>query len=109
MAVLDKRIYFTICSANYLAYARTLEASLRACGTAAKFVLILADERGDRFSAEDLGFEVVEARDLKIPTFYDMAMRYTVMELNTAVKPFAFSYFLQERGAEDVVVRKKPA
>lgn len=91
--------YFTICSANYLAYARTLYKSLNAVHPNASFTLFLADDIDERFSVEALGFDVVEMSRLDCPNLYDMAARYTVMELNTAIKPFCFQYLFTHRKA----------
>ncbi len=98
-----KPLYFTICSANYLAYALTLGRSLTAADPDARFVIFLADEG---LSAEDrarIGFEVVEARELPIPTFADMALRYSIMEFNTAIKAAALQYAFDTLGAEAAV------
>ncbi|RVT96994.1 glycosyltransferase [Rhodovarius crocodyli] len=95
--------YCTICSSNYLAYARTLHASLRAAGEDAPFFLFLADEVSGRFDASLLGFPCIETRDLPIPNHFDMAMRYSVMEMNTAVKPFALDWLMEEQGFDAVV------
>lgn len=97
--------YFTICSANYAAYARTLHASL-ACAdpeAARDFHLFLADEITEALDAPGLGFPVIEARLLGIPTFWDMAFRYTIMEFNTAIKPDCFRYLFNELGYDAAV------
>ena len=93
-----KNAYFTICSSNYLAYARTLYASLREADpdSSFDFVLFLADEIEDPDTFPDLPFRVVEARDLDIPTFWDMALRYSIMEFNTAIKPSCFRFLLEK-------------
>ena len=93
-------VYFSICSRNYLAYARTLFRSLAAAEPDARRVLFLADEGGGALG--DQPFEVVEARRVAIPDFEDMAFRYTVMEFNTAIKPFCIKHLWAE-GAERVV------
>ncbi|WP_160122038.1 glycosyltransferase [Rhodovarius lipocyclicus] len=95
--------YCTICSANYLAYARALHASLRAAGEEAPFFLFLADEVSGRFDPGLLGFPCIETRSLPIPNHFDMAMRYSVMEMNTAVKPFALEWLMAEQGFDAVV------
>ncbi|MEM5518901.1 glycosyltransferase family 4 protein [Henriciella sp. AS95] len=91
--------YFTICSANYLAYAKTLHASLQAADPAAakNFFIVLVDERLDPEIENALPCKVVYAEDLGIEAFWDMAFRYSVMELNTAVKPAAILHFM-DRG-----------
>ncbi|MEO1310731.1 MAG: glycosyltransferase [Pseudomonadota bacterium] len=93
--------YFSICSRNYLAYARTLFRSLAAAEPNARRVLFLADAP-DGIDAAAEPFEVVAARDVAIPDFEDMAFRYTVMEFNTAIKPFCIKHLWAE-GAERVV------
>ena len=97
--------YFTICSSNYLAYAQTLYASLLAADpeAAENFVLFLADEPASPDALPDLPFRVVLSRDLGIPTFWDMALRYSIMEFNTAIKPSCFQYLFDRDGYESVI------
>lgn len=100
---MPNNIYFSICSNNYLAYARTLFSSLRRADPTARFVLFLADEINDRFDAAALGFEIIEARNIGIDCFADMAFRYDVMEFNTAIKPFCIRYLFDQRGADAAI------
>lgn len=100
-------VYFSICSANYLPLARTLHASLTKHEPGAAFVLFLADEVPAALSAEALPFEVVEARQLGIENFADMAFRYDIMEFNTAIKPFCFLH-LMDRSPNARVVYLDP-
>lgn len=95
--------YFTICSANYLAYAKTLHASLKASDpkAAKNFRIVLVDGRLDSADEAALPCPVIYAEDLGIPEFWDMAFRYSVMELNTAVKPAAILH-LMDQGFERV-------
>lgn len=90
--------WFTICSANYLAYAKTLFASLsQADPEAGKyFFLVLVDEALPQDIADSLDFPVILAKDLGIPEFWDMAFRYSVMEFNTAVKPAAILHLMDK-------------
>ncbi|RIJ17148.1 glycosyltransferase family 1 protein [Henriciella mobilis] len=98
-----KHAWFTICSANYLAYAKTLFASLNTADPRAGkcFFLVLVDDQLPDDVAASLEFPVILASDLGIPEFWDMAFRYSVMELNTAVKPAAILH-LMERGFDRV-------
>lgn len=91
----DRPIVFSICSANYMPLARTLHRSLMDADPEVRFVLFLADEIPAELEEGDLPFEVVEARALGIPDFPDMAFRYTIMELNTAIKPFCFQWLFE--------------
>lgn len=97
--------YFTICSSNYLAYARTLYSSLLATDpeAAENFVLFLADEPESPAAIPELPFRVVLSRDLDIPTFWDMALRYSIMEFNTAIKPSCFQYLFAQDGYDSAV------
>ncbi|MEM6912384.1 MAG: glycosyltransferase [Pseudomonadota bacterium] len=96
-------VHFTIASANYLPYVRTLYNSLMEADPDAVFFLFLADELDDQSLVEALPFAVVEARDVGIPCFFDMAYRYTIMELNTAIKPFCIQYLMDETGYQRVI------
>jgi len=47
--------------------------------------------------------QVVAASDIGVPDFPDMAFRYDVMELNTAVKPFMFRWLLEDQGFDRAI------
>lgn len=93
-------VVFTICSKNYLPQASILARSLRAAEPGIRFVIFLADELVDPALGEKLGLEIVEARALAIPTFYDMALRYSILEFNTAIKPSCFLYAFDKLGVQ---------
>jgi glycosyltransferase involved in cell wall biosynthesis len=100
-------VFFSIASANYLAYARTLMGSLRAQHPDARRYVFLADEDpGDLDLDPDL-FTLVPARDLPVPHFAHMAFRYSILELNTALKPYAFQW-LEEHHPDALVVYLDP-
>lgn len=95
--------FFTICSRNYLAQAHLLVASLRAHHPDAEVMVVLADQADDQDDlAAFVDAKIVLGADLGIPTYHDMAMRYDIVEFNTALKPYAFLY-LFNLGAEHVV------
>ena len=90
-------LIFTIVSANYLAYARTLMESVREHHPEAERYVFLADEPiGDAESDPDL-FELVPARELSPPHYDHLAFRYSILEFNTALKPFAFRWLAGRR------------
>lgn len=81
---------FTIVSRNYLHFARVLMRSLeRACPSYDRFVL-LADEAGDAAEASQEPFTTVALDTLPLPEPAKFTFRYTILELNTAVKPWFF-------------------
>lgn len=85
-------VFFTIASRNYLAYALTLMQSVAEHYPDAPRYLILADrDEGDPTLA-DAPFATVPADALALPDFDAFAFRYTIMEFNTAIKPYAFSH-----------------
>ena len=92
-------ISFSICSNNYLGKAQVLAASIKAAGNATVY-LFLADRKEDAINYEDLGFDgVVPADELDIPNLQWMKENYSIVEFNTAIKPFAFSYLLKHTKA----------
>lgn len=100
-------VYFTICSANYLPYARTLHASVQKACPDAEFICFVVDEARGRLDYAALGFECVEVKDIGCSHMFDMAARYTIMEFNTAIKPFCMKWILDNR-REDCVVYLDP-
>lgn len=91
-----RTVYFTICSNNYFAYARTLFQSLARSGVDGDLHCFLADDFTDRPRVEGFGFTVTAVNDCDIPTLWDMAFRYNVVEFNTAIKPFCVSYLFRK-------------
>jgi hypothetical protein len=95
---------FTICSANYLAQAITLGDSLREHGPDWKFTIVLVDDPG---SIRDVPIprwiSILPAEDIGIPEFQAMALRYNIIELSTAIKPFCFVWFFSQDTASEQV------
>lgn len=91
------RYAFTLCSNNYLAQAKTLGDSLVKHNPDYRFIVGLVD----RQSAEvDYAFlqahRVIQVEEIGIEGFDELWQKYDIVELNTAVKPFFFSYLFRE-------------
>ena len=96
------KIVFTLCSNNYLAQAKVLAASVSQHQPGWKFVLGLVDTKLDQVDYQSFGFEVVTASDIE-PAMQQLAEKYSIVELNTCLKPAFFLYFFQQRQAMNVV------
>jgi glycosyltransferase involved in cell wall biosynthesis len=92
----------TICSNNYFPYARVLFSSIHRYHPEAELFLCLADIKSEIEFGID-GVEIIEAKDLEIPDFWDFAFRYDIMEFNTAVKPFVIRTLLEKRNFDRVI------
>lgn len=98
---MSRTCIFTIVSRNYLHYARTLMNSVEEYAPGAERVVGLCDAPGDfDFSGEN--FSLLEMRDLPIPEIDKFIFRYTILELNTAIKPYVISA-LFEQGYDKVI------
>lgn len=86
-----ENVVCTIVSANYLAYARTLAASLREVHPDYRLHVLIVDEPGEiemiTGPLKNEPYEVVWVRDLGIASFEQYAFKFDVLELNTNVKP----------------------
>ena len=94
---------FTIGSKNYLAYARTLLASVSKHNPEYETYLCLADQIDDHFDPEIESFTTITSDQLNIPTFDDMTLRYNIMEFNTAVKPFMFGWLFEKTDLDAII------
>ncbi len=92
---------FTIVSRNYLHYARTLLASVKAHYPEADLVVGLCDRRGETDFSDDI-FSLIELEELEIPEREKFIFRYTILEINTAIKPYVIGK-LFDRGYEKVI------
>jgi ubiquinone/menaquinone biosynthesis C-methylase UbiE/glycosyltransferase involved in cell wall biosynthesis len=95
--------FFTICSKNFLAHARTLYGSVRPHYPTARFFVVLCDRVDGLFDPEQEPFEFVFLEDLNLPNLDEMAKRYNITEFNTAVKPFAFTHLMTKFNFGSVV------
>ncbi|HEV7385496.1 MAG TPA: hypothetical protein VGN89_11500, partial [Phenylobacterium sp.] len=87
-------VIFTIVSRNYAAQAATLMESLVVSEPKARRVVVATD---GPIPALDRLAEVIDARTLGAP-YAAMSVYYDALELNTAVKPYAFRRLLGEPG-----------
>lgn len=101
----EQIVYFTICSRNFMAFARTLHQSLARFYPQARFIVALCDDQRDAppFVAAEEPFEFLYLDDLDMPDWREMSQRYNVTEFNTAIKPFVFQHLFEKEGAAHVV------
>lgn len=94
----------TIISKNYFAYAKTLAESYRRHHPEHDFLIVLVDKADGHVPQElPCGAEVIELGDLALPDVGRFIYRYSIMELNTAVKPFALADLFRRRDYETLL------
>ncbi len=93
---------FTIASRRYRPHVAALMASVRQHHPGWSLYLLLADEpqAGDPPLP---GVVEVPATAIGVPDFDDMTMRYDVLELSTALKPFFFRWLLGHTPVQSVI------
>ncbi len=92
----------TIVSKNYLSLARVWNESFRRHHPGARTFVLIVDRIEGAFDPGEEDFEVIEVEKLEIPQFQDLAFKYSILELNTAVKPFLLEYLLTRKKLERV-------
>lgn len=95
-------IFFTICSANFLAYANTLWDSVKKFYPDIAFYAAICDS-SEHFDELSLPYPVIALEQLGIPLLDEMKKRYNITELNTSIKPFVFQYLFDRHPGEIVV------
>jgi glycosyltransferase involved in cell wall biosynthesis len=93
----------TIISANYLPFARVLCRSFAEHEPLVRRFVVIVDEGIDEVVTENEPFEVLHVRAIGIPDLDDFLAQYTVLEANTAVKPFVLRFLFERYGFERVV------
>ncbi len=97
----------TIVSKNYFSFAQVLAQSFRQHHPDWQFFVVLMDEADGYLTTGVVGqpgldYEVIEAKDLELPDFGTLVYRYSIMELNTAIKPFVLDHLMRHRGCDVV-------
>lgn len=91
----NRQAIFTIVSNNYLHFARTLLHSVREFHSDAEIFCVIVDS-DMTYSAELADeFTTITLDQLALPLGDIFLFQYNVLELNTAVKPWAFEYLMQ--------------
>lgn len=93
-----RKIAFTICSNNYLAQAKVLIDSIKEYSPEYEVFLVLCDKRHSQVHYECIEATIIEASEIGIDNFDWMISHYNIVELNTALKPFAFKYLISRGG-----------
>jgi hypothetical protein len=96
----------TIVSNNYLHFARTMLQSAKAHHPGASLYCVIVDTDLSYAKALNKEFAAISIADLKLPLGEEFLFQYSILELNTAVKPWAIEYLLERE--HDVVIYVDP-
>jgi hypothetical protein len=88
----------TIIAKNYVAHARVLARSLAAQDPECRLWTLIIDEFEPYIDPEREPFEVLTPAQIGCDAFTHMALRYTVLELSTAVKPWLLRHLMEVTG-----------
>jgi glycosyltransferase involved in cell wall biosynthesis len=94
------RVACTIVSNNYLAYARVLTRSFLEQHPDGRVYVLIVDKPDPTLRYDEEPFTAVFVESLGIPAFPHYSFRYSILELNTAVKPW-FLLHLHRTGGHD--------
>lgn len=92
----------TIVANNYLAYARAFTRSFLARHPDGKVCVLIVDRPQPGHRYEDEPFAVTFAHELGIPDFPHFSFRYSILELNTAVKPYFLLHLHRTLGCDRI-------
>ncbi len=102
-AYADGTAFFTIASRRYRPLVEVLMASLRRHHPASRRFLLLVDEPVANDPPMGDLCETVPAAAIDVPCFDDMTLRYDVMELSTALKPWFLRWLFAHTALERLV------
>ncbi len=94
---------FTIIAKNYLPHARVLMRSVKEHSPSLLRFVVLIDEPEGLFEPDSEPFTIVSSKDLPIYNSGWFHFKYTVLELSTAVKPYAAQYLFEEHGVDKLI------
>src|SRR5438477_2789941 len=96
---------FTLCSANYLAHAKTLGQSLAEHNPECRFIIGLVDRLPNEVEPSFWHpFELLPVEEVGIENFSELVQKYDLVELNTAVKPFYMERIYRRDPSVDAVI-----
>ncbi len=90
--------FCTIIAKNYVAHARVLARSLAASQPGSRLWTLIIDDHSRYIDPAEEPFEVLTPDEIDCQPFTHMALRYSVLELSTAVKPWLMRHLLEATG-----------
>ena len=99
---MTERIAATIVSNNYIAQARVFARSFLRHNPGGKVYVAIVDVPDSAIDYGSEPFETVFACDLGIPSFHHVAFKYSILELNTAVKPAFLKHLRRTTGCSSL-------
>ena len=103
---MDKNVFYTISSLNYLHYALTVRESFLKHNPNYDFIIFIADSISNKDILSYLEKEIEKGADirffkeveneLKDAPFNDMLTRYSILEFNTSIKPYCMKYLFKK-------------
>lgn len=100
---LEPTVVCTIIAKNYLAHARSLMQSVRELHPDTILAVLLVDEIDGYFDPAAEVFDVFVPSHLGIPRWKHFSMKYDIMELSTAVKPYFLELLFERYNASKVI------
>jgi glycosyltransferase involved in cell wall biosynthesis len=88
----------TIIAKNYLAYARVLAKSFAEHHPGSRLWTLIIDDFSRSIDPADEPFIALAPTEIGCDAFTNMALRYSVLELSTAVKPWLMRHLMRETG-----------
>lgn len=94
----------TIIAKNYLAQARVLTASFKKYNPDGKVFVFVVDDIGSYFDPKDEDFIYISCDELQsdIRNFEGFRFQYTILELCTALKPYALRYLFKKFNLKNI-------
>ncbi len=97
-------VAFTLCCNNYLAQAKVAGESFRKHHPNIEFVIGLVDKKNEAVDYTLFSeLTILPVADLSLADFAEMERKYSIVELNTAVKPFYFEHLFRQKKASKII------
>jgi glycosyltransferase involved in cell wall biosynthesis len=93
----------TIIAKNYLPFARILMSSIREHNPEVLRIVILVDQVDKYFDPAKEDFDIILSEQLEIPKSHWFHFKYSLLELSTAVKPYALDFLFHAYGLQKLI------
>jgi hypothetical protein len=94
----------TIVSRNHISFARVLTRSFLDHHPDGRVFVLLVDRNEGRIDPDAEDFTLIEVESLgNVPDLYSFLFRYTILECNTAVKPFFIAYLFERYDLRNLI------